>query len=69
MFATARRLETVIELEDAFGIEILPLDVTCTANIQSVRDEIALRTGGRLDVLVNNAYPTPPPPISSPLAQ
>ncbi|KAH8151918.1 uncharacterized protein LAJ45_03911 [Morchella importuna] len=55
VFATARRLETVIELEDAFGIEILPLDVTCTANIQSVRDEIALRTGGRLDVLVNNA--------------
>lgn len=55
VFATARRLETITELEDTLGLEILQLDVTNTHNIQSVRDEIAHRTGGKLDVLVNNA--------------
>lgn len=56
VFATARRLETVQELQDTLGIEIIQLDVTKVADVQRVRNEVALRTGGKLDVLVNNAF-------------
>ncbi|KAK4043911.1 hypothetical protein C8A01DRAFT_12662 [Parachaetomium inaequale] len=36
-------------------IEVLPLDVTDTASIASCAAAVATKTGGRLDVLVNNA--------------
>ncbi|KAK3381178.1 hypothetical protein B0H63DRAFT_545618 [Podospora didyma] len=36
-------------------IEVLPLDVTDTASIASCAADVATKTGGRLDVLVNNA--------------
>jgi NAD(P)-dependent dehydrogenase (short-subunit alcohol dehydrogenase family) len=36
-------------------IEVLPLDVTDTASIESCAAAVATKTGGRLDVLVNNA--------------
>ncbi|KAF8830903.1 hypothetical protein HHX47_DHR1000331 [Lentinula edodes] len=54
VFATARRLDSMQELS-ARGIETLKLDVTDTEAICKIRDEIAVRTGGKLDVLVNNA--------------
>ncbi|KAJ6501949.1 NAD-P-binding protein [Mycena sanguinolenta] len=54
VFATARRLEAMEDLS-ARGIETLALDVTDIEAIQRVRDEIAIKTGGKLDVLVNNA--------------
>lgn len=56
VFATARRLETVQELQDTLGIEIIQLDPTGETDVRRVRDEVALRTGGKLDVLVNNAF-------------
>ncbi|KAI5853648.1 hypothetical protein GGS23DRAFT_608381 [Durotheca rogersii] len=36
-------------------VEILPLDVTSASSITSCVDAVEKRTGGRLDVLVNNA--------------
>lgn len=37
------------------GITTIVLDVTDVSNIQRVRDEISAVTGGKLDILVNNA--------------
>ncbi|KAJ6553962.1 NAD-P-binding protein [Mycena vulgaris] len=55
VFATARRPETMQDLS-ARGIETLKLDVTDGDAIRTIRDDIAKKTGGTLDVLVNNAY-------------
>ena len=54
VFATARRMETMKELE-VLGIETLHLEVTSEESIVSLHDEISKRTGGTLDILVNNA--------------
>ncbi|KAJ6477433.1 NAD-P-binding protein [Mycena vitilis] len=54
VFATSLPLEPMDELS-ALGIETLPLDVTDLAAIRRTRDEIADRTGGKLNILVNNA--------------
>jgi 1-acylglycerone phosphate reductase len=37
------------------GIETLQLDPTNAASILSARDHISKRTGGKLDILINNA--------------
>ena len=37
------------------GIETLVLDITSDESIASAKDEISKRTGGSLDILVNNA--------------
>lgn len=55
VFATARHLESMSELA-ALGITTLCLDVTDIDNIRKTRDHIAAITGGKLDILVNNAY-------------
>ena len=39
----------------ALDIETLQLDVTNKESIAAVRDEVASLTGGKLDILVNNA--------------
>jgi 1-acylglycerone phosphate reductase len=39
----------------AIGIETLALDVTQIENIRKTKEEISTRTGGRLDILINNA--------------
>ncbi|KAJ6510864.1 NAD-P-binding protein [Mycena sanguinolenta] len=54
VFATSRTLESMEDLS-AIGIETLPLDVTDIEAIRKTREEIAARTGGKLDILVNNA--------------
>ncbi|KAJ7264912.1 NAD-P-binding protein [Mycena haematopus] len=54
VFATSRRLESMEALA-ALGIEILELDVTNIDAIRKIKAEISTRTGGKLDVLVNNA--------------
>ncbi|KAJ7264910.1 NAD-P-binding protein [Mycena haematopus] len=54
VFATTRRLDSMQELS-ARGIETLELDVTDIKAIQRMRDDIATKTGGKLDVLINNA--------------
>ncbi|RKK85979.1 hypothetical protein BFJ68_g17193 [Fusarium oxysporum] len=54
VFATARSLKTLSNLT-AKGIETLTLDVTKPESIESLRAEIATRTGGTLDILFNNS--------------
>ncbi|VDB85729.1 unnamed protein product [Peniophora sp. CBMAI 1063] len=54
VIATARRLEVIEDLR-ALGMTTLRLDVTDKEAIRSARDEIDELTGGRLDVLINNA--------------
>ncbi|KAJ7196974.1 NAD-P-binding protein [Mycena pura] len=54
VFATGRRLDSMLDLS-AQGIQTLKLDVTDADAIRTIRDEIAVKTGGKLDVLVNNA--------------
>jgi NAD(P)-dependent dehydrogenase (short-subunit alcohol dehydrogenase family) len=40
----------------AQGIETLELDVTNNDSVQKAREAVAELTGGKLDILVNNAY-------------
>ncbi|GKZ27436.1 hypothetical protein AbraIFM66951_005328 [Aspergillus brasiliensis] len=54
VFATARSTKSLSRLEEK-GIETFPLDVTDAKSIIALRDEIAKRTGGKLDMLFNNA--------------
>jgi 1-acylglycerone phosphate reductase len=57
VIATARRLESMAELA-AQGIETLELDVTNDDSVRKTRDAAAKLIGGKLDILVNNAYVT-----------
>jgi 1-acylglycerone phosphate reductase len=54
VFATARSTKALDQLE-AKGIEVLPLEVTNAESIAALKAEIAKRTGGKLDMLFNNA--------------
>ncbi|KAK7038219.1 hypothetical protein R3P38DRAFT_2905072 [Favolaschia claudopus] len=54
VFATSRRLEPMEQL-NAMGIETLILNVTDIAAIRKVKEEISAKTGGTLDILINNA--------------
>lgn len=59
VFATARRTEDVQRLA-GLGLESLPLDLAESRSISAAVAEILERTGGRLDVLINNgAYGQP----------
>ena len=55
VFATARNPSKSAELAELSDIEILELDVTVPKTIARCKEMVAKRTGGRLDVLVNNA--------------
>lgn len=54
VFATARSTASLTGLEEK-GVEIFPLDVTKIESITALKDEITKRTGGKLDILYNNA--------------
>jgi 1-acylglycerone phosphate reductase len=54
VFATARSTASLSTLEDK-GIETFALDVTNAASIAALKEEIVKRTGGKLDILFNNA--------------
>ncbi|KAJ0423001.1 hypothetical protein BJY00DRAFT_279224 [Aspergillus carlsbadensis] len=54
VFATARSMKSLSSLEEK-GIETFPLDVTSADSIQTLKYEISARTGGKLDMLFNNA--------------
>ncbi len=54
MFATARRVEAMGELA-ALGIRTLPLDVTSPVSVKTAVEAVAAETGGRIDILINNA--------------
>ncbi|KAJ7873146.1 NAD-P-binding protein [Mycena olivaceomarginata] len=55
VFATSRRLETMKQLSK-IGIETLALDVTQSDDIRRTKENISTRTGGKLDILINNAH-------------
>jgi 1-acylglycerone phosphate reductase len=42
------------------GMSCFPLEVTDPKSIQQCKEKVAELTGGRLDILVNNAYVSPP---------
>ncbi|WP_288429980.1 SDR family oxidoreductase [uncultured Agrobacterium sp.] len=53
VFATVRRVEDMVELERS-GVETLIMDYTKPETIAALVDEVAARTGGRIDALFNN---------------
>lgn len=54
VFATARSTKSLSQLE-AKGIETFALDVTSAESIAALKAQIAKKTGGKLDILFNNA--------------
>jgi 1-acylglycerone phosphate reductase len=54
VFATARSTKSLSQLE-AEGIEVLPLEVTSAESIATLKAEVSKRSGGKLDMLFNNA--------------
>jgi 1-acylglycerone phosphate reductase len=54
VFATARNAAALEDLADR-GIETFSLDVTSLKDIRQIRETIYGLTGGKLDILVNNA--------------
>jgi len=55
VIATARNKDTISDLE-ATGISTISLEVTSSESISSAKDVVEKLTGGKLDILVNNAY-------------
>jgi 1-acylglycerone phosphate reductase len=55
VFATARDPSKAADLSELSNVEILELDVTVPQTISQCKDTVVKRTGGKLDVLVNNA--------------
>ncbi|KAJ3783877.1 hypothetical protein GGU10DRAFT_41895 [Lentinula aff. detonsa] len=55
VFATARRLESMSELEGVKGVTLLRLDVTDIDSIRTARNKVSSLSGGKLDILINNA--------------
>lgn len=69
VIATARNPAVLSEMAE-LGMTTLTLDVTKADSIKACHDEVSELTGGKLDILVNNAFvsPTPSPtPLSLPL--
>lgn len=55
VFATARDSSKTADLAELENIEFLELDVTIPTTIAQCKEIVTKRTGGSLDVLVNNA--------------
>ena len=55
VFATLRDPAKAEDLKELSDVEILALDVTVPETITRCKETVAKRTGGNLDVLVNNA--------------
>jgi len=55
VFATARDPSKAVDLSVLSDVEVVELDVTVPQTILQCKDAVTKRTGGRLDVLVNNA--------------
>ncbi|KAL1892630.1 NADPH-dependent 1-acyl dihydroxyacetone phosphate reductase [Sporothrix stenoceras] len=54
VFATARNMAKMTELE-ALGITTLEMDVTSPESIKTAVAQVATASGGKLDILINNA--------------
>ncbi|KAF3799493.1 Short-chain dehydrogenase cctT [Colletotrichum gloeosporioides] len=55
VFATARSLKSMKNLQNQKNIETFTLDVTSQDSINNIKAEISNLTGGTLDILYNNA--------------
>lgn len=55
VIATARNPSVLADFADKPGYTCLQLDVTDEESITACRDEVVKLTGGKLDILVNNA--------------
>lgn len=55
VFATARTLSKMAELEKLPNVTLLSLDVTSSSSIAAAVDAVRTKTGGTLDYLVNNS--------------
>lgn len=55
VFATARTLSKMVDLEKLPNITLLSLDVTSSSSIAGAVNAVQAQTGGTLDYLVNNA--------------
>jgi 1-acylglycerone phosphate reductase len=54
VYATARKTDSIADLA-AIGVHPLTLDVDSPASITALKAEVVRLTGGKLDMLVNNA--------------
>lgn len=54
VIATARRREALLELE-AMGLTTVQLDVDDPKSVSAAKERVEEITGGKLDILVNNA--------------
>jgi 1-acylglycerone phosphate reductase len=54
VISTARNKDVLKDLESV-GMSTLSLDVTNAKDIENARKEVEALTGGKLDILVNNA--------------
>ncbi|KAF4990246.1 hypothetical protein FDECE_14453 [Fusarium decemcellulare] len=55
VFASARDVSKMSELESLENVTLLALDVTSSTSITHAMEEVKSKTGGKLDYLVNNA--------------
>lgn len=55
VIATARNPSVLADFSGKPGFTCLQLDVTDETSIVACRDEVVRLTGGKLDILVNNA--------------
>ena len=55
VFATARSANKMQDLAALSNLHLLSLDVTSPASVAAAVKEVALKSGGKLDVLINNA--------------
>lgn len=55
VFATARTLSKISNLEKLSNVTLLPLDVTSASSIAAAVEAVKAKTGGKLDYLVNNS--------------
>jgi len=55
---SARRMEVLADLQE-LGMDAIRLDVTDPAAIIAAKEQVQQLTGGKLDILVNNAYVFP----------
>ena len=62
VIATARTKEAIQDLE-ALGMSTLSLEVTSSESIAEARMQVEKLTGGKLDILVNNAWVTSSPSL------
>ena len=55
VIASARSRDTLADLEE-IGISTVSLEVTSAESREAARQEVEKLTGGKLDILVNNAW-------------